>query len=91
MPDMAETGFDGISVDEAVDVARIKPLVGNVKVLGNVSSKSTLVFGSPEDVKQESRKALASGVDFLEPGCGFSPMTPIKNIKAMVEAVTGNH
>jgi len=89
VPDMAETGFDGISVDEAVDVARIKPLVGNVKVLGNVSSKSTLVFGSPEDVKKESRKALESGVDFLEPGCGFSPLTPIENIKAMVEAVKG--
>ena len=89
VPDMAETGFDGISVDDSVDVARIKPLVGNVKVLGNVSSKSTLVFGSPDDVKKEARKALESGVDFLEPGCGFSPITPIDNIKAMVESVKG--
>lgn len=87
VPDMAETGFDGISIDEAVDVAKIKPLVGNVKILGNVSSKSTLVFGSPKDVKKEARKALEAGVDFLEPGCGFSPITPIDNIKAMVEAV----
>ena len=87
VPDMAETGFDGISIDDAVDVAKIKPLVGNVKILGNVSSKSTLVFGSPKDVKKEARKALESGVDFLEPGCGFSPITPIDNIKAMVEAV----
>ncbi|NIO36367.1 MtaA/CmuA family methyltransferase [Candidatus Bathyarchaeota archaeon] len=87
VPDMAETGFDGISVDSSVDVARMKPLVGEVKVLGNVSSKSTLVFGSPDDVKKEARKALKSGVDFLEPGCGFSPMTPIENIKAMVEEV----
>jgi len=87
VPDMAETGFEGISVDEAVDVAAIKPLVGHVKVLGNVSSKTTLVFGSPEDVKKESRKALEAGVDFLEPGCGFSPITPTENIKAMVEAV----
>jgi len=89
IPDMAETGFDGISIDEAVDVATMKPLVGTTKILGNVSSKSTLVFGSPEDVKKETRRALESGVDFLEPGCGFSPMTPIDNIKAMVDAVRG--
>lgn len=87
--DMAETGFDGISVDDSVDVAKIKPLVGDAKVLGNVSSKSTLIFGSPEDVKKEARRALEAGVDFLEPGCGFSPITPIANIKAMVEAVKG--
>lgn len=87
--DMAETGFDGISIDDAVDIAKIKPLIGNVKILGNVSSKSTLVFGSPEDVKKEARKALESAVDFLEPGCGFSPITPLDNIKAMVEAVKG--
>ncbi len=85
--DMAETGFDGLSVDSSVDVAKIKPLVGDVKVLGNVSSKNTLILGTPEDVKKEARKALKSGVDFLEPGCGFSPMTPIENIKAMVDSV----
>ncbi len=84
--DMVETDFDGISIDEVVDVAKIRPLVGDVKILGNVSSKSTLVFGSAEDVKKEARNALESGVDFLEPGCGFSPITPIDNIKAMVEA-----
>jgi len=83
---MVESGFDGISIDEAVDITKIKPLVGTTKILGNLSSKSTLVFGSPEDVKKEAKKALESGVNFLEPGCGFSPITPISNIKAMVEA-----
>ena len=87
--DMAETGFDGISIEEAVNVAEVKPLVGNVKILGNVSSKNTLVFGSPEEVKKEARNALEAGVDFLEPGCGFSPLTTIEHIKAMVEAVKG--
>jgi len=86
VPDMVESGFDGISIDEAVDITKIGPLVGTTKILGNLSSKSTLVFGSPEDVKKEAKKALESGVNFLEPGCGFSPITPISNIKAMVEA-----
>ena len=85
-PDMAETGFDGLSVAEEVDIASVKRLIGDTRILGNVSSKKTLVFGSPDDVKVESRRALESGVDLLEPGCGISPITPLENIKAMVEA-----
>jgi [methyl-Co(III) methanol-specific corrinoid protein]:coenzyme M methyltransferase len=85
VPDMVETGYDGISVEEIVDIARIKPLVHDVKILGNVSSKKTLPFGSPDDVKAEARKALEAGVDLLEPGCGISPIAPLENIKAMVE------
>jgi [methyl-Co(III) methanol-specific corrinoid protein]:coenzyme M methyltransferase len=88
IPDMVETGFDGISIEEDVDVAKIKPLVGDVKILGNVSSKGALVMGDPNQVEDESRKALEAGVDLLEPGCGISPITPIDNIKAMVKAAT---
>jgi len=84
--DMAETGFDGLSVAEEADIASIKPLVGHAKILGNVSSKKILVFDSPDDVKAEARRALEAGVDLLEPGCGISPITPLENIKAMVEA-----
>jgi len=88
IPDMVETGFDGISIEEDVDVAKIKPLVGDVKILGNVSSKGALVMGDPNQVEDESRKALEAGVDLLEPGCGISPITPIDNIKAMVKTAT---
>jgi len=86
VPDMAETRFDGLSLAEETNIAGIKPFVGDAKILGNVSSKKTLVFGSPDGVKAEARKALEAGVDLLEPGCGISPVTPLKNIKAMVEA-----
>jgi len=86
VPNMAETGFDGLSVAEEANIAGIKPLVGDAKILGNVSSKKTLILDSPDDVKAEARKALETGVDLLEPGCGISPITPLRNIKAMVEA-----
>ena len=88
IPDMVETGFDGISIEEDVDIAQIKPLVGNVKILGNVSSKATLVMGDPNQVEAEARRALEAGVDLLEPDCGISPITPINNIKALVKAAT---
>lgn len=84
LPDIIDTGFDGISVE--ADIARTKPLAGDTRILGNVSSKKTMILGSTEDVKAESKKALEAGVDLLEPECGFSLITPIKNIKALVEA-----
>lgn len=84
--DMAECGYHGISIEEAVDIKRAKSIVGDVKILGNVSSKKTLFMGSPEEVKEEARKAIEDGVDLLEPGCGFAPGSPLANIKAMVEA-----
>lgn len=88
IPDMVETGFDGISIEEDVDIAQIKPSVGDVKILGNVSSKGALVMGDPNEVEAEAKKALEAGVDLLEPGCGISPITPIDNIKALVKAAT---
>jgi len=89
IPDMVETGFDGISIEEA-DIASIKPLVGDVKILGNVSSKKTLPLGSPDEVKAEAKKALKAGVDLLEPSCGIPTITPLENVKALVEAAKGD-
>ena len=89
VPDMVETGFEGISIEESVDIDAIAPMMGDVKLLGNVSSKYALPFGKPADVTAEARKALEAGVDLLEPGCGIPLVAPIANIKAMVEAGKG--
>jgi len=83
--EMAETGFDGLSI-EVEDVVAAKSVIGEVKILGNISLSKTLFLGKPEDMKEEARKALRSGVNLLEPNCGISPSTPVENIKAMVEA-----
>lgn len=86
VPDMAECGYHGISIEESMDVAKAKLHVGDVKILGNVSSKETLLFGPPDDIKAEARKAIEAGVDLLEPGCGIVPSTPLANVIAFVEA-----
>ncbi len=87
VPFLVECGYDGISVDETVNIARIKPIVGDVKILGNVSSKRTLTSGSSEEVEAEVRRAIQDGAHLIEPSCGIPPETPTVNIKAMVEAV----
>lgn len=84
LPEIMEMPFDGVSVN--VDPALAKLHAGDTKILGNVSSKDTMIFGSTKDVKTEAKKALEAGVDLLEPICGISPITPLQNIKAIVKA-----
>ncbi|MBZ9571271.1 MtaA/CmuA family methyltransferase [Methanobrevibacter sp. TMH8] len=102
--DMASIGYDGISVEEKVDIVKAKeeiersssqsvggkclPTTGSCSsvILGNISTSQTLFTGSVEDVKDEVKKALDDGIDILAPSCGLAPLSPIANIKAMVEA-----
>lgn len=87
LTDMAECGFNGLSIEEAVDVAKARRIVGDdVALVGNVSASKTLPFGTADAVKAEALKALQSGVDVLAPGCGLPPITPIQNVVAMVQA-----
>ncbi|AAM05563.1 uroporphyrinogen decarboxylase family protein [Methanosarcina acetivorans] len=52
----------------------------------SVSTSMTLFRGGPEDVEKEAFPCMESGVDILAPGCGLAPETPLKNLKALVEA-----
>ena len=85
---LAACGFDGISVEEKVkDLNYAKSMIGNrVKLIGNISTAGTLLFGSPDNVKSEVFKCLKEGVDVLAPGCGIAPRTPTENIRAFVQA-----
>ena len=86
LADMAECGFDGLSIEEGVDIEKARSIVGeNVVLIGNISTKQTLAFGKPEQVKNDAINALKAGVDVLAPGCGLSPLTPLNNIVAMVQ------
>lgn len=86
IPEILDTGFDAISVKRSVDIARIKPLVGNnVKILGNLESAGVLSHGTVEEIRAAARKALKAGVNLLEPACGVESQMPIANIKILVE------
>lgn len=87
LSDMMDCGFNGLSIEEAVDVVKARRIVGDdVALVGNVSASKTLPFGTAEAVKAEALKALQNGVDVLAPGCGLPPITPIQNVVAMVQA-----
>ena len=88
--DMASIGWDGISVEEKLpfDVATKELATVNdpSRLVGNVSTSQTIFRGTPEEVKAESKSALEKGADILAPSCGVSPLSPLANLKAMVEA-----
>jgi [methyl-Co(III) methanol-specific corrinoid protein]:coenzyme M methyltransferase len=90
--EMADTGVRAISIDENVDIHKAKALLGEkVKIAGNVSTTTTLLLKTPDDVREACKKALEAGVDILAPGCGIAPRTPNINIKALVETARQFH
>lgn len=84
---LSECGFDAISIEEKVSIKAAKAAIGDrARVIGNIAPSSTLLFGTPEQVKAEAKQCLSDGVDILAPGCGIAPMTPLANMRAIVEA-----
>jgi [methyl-Co(III) methylamine-specific corrinoid protein]:coenzyme M methyltransferase len=87
MSRMIETGANGISVDQQMDIEWVKQQTkGRAAAIGNVSPTSTLLFKKPADVMAEARHCIDAGTDILAPGCGFASETPLENMKAMLEA-----
>ncbi|MDO5850918.1 MAG: methylcobamide:CoM methyltransferase MtaA [Methanobacteriaceae archaeon] len=90
IPDMLESGFDGISIEEKcpMDEAQAikREMNSNVAIVGNISTSKTLFYSPIEDVKKECTEALQAGTDILAPSCGIAMRSPTKNIQAMVDA-----
>tara|TARA_B100001964_G_scaffold240610_1_gene310819 strand:+ start:1556 stop:2617 length:1062 start_codon:yes stop_codon:yes gene_type:complete len=83
---MAETGVNGLSIDN-VNIKEAKKIVGNeASIIGNISVDS-LFSDNPSEIIKKSRKALADGVDILAPGCNLIPTTSVENLRALTKAV----
>ncbi len=85
LPAMCDTGVAGISIEEKTSLAEALRIAHpkGVNVFGNVSAASTLFMGTPEDCYQESIQVLSAGIDFLCPGCGIGPRSPLRNIQQL--------
>lgn len=89
---MRATGVNGISVDQCMDMRRVRRMLGDgTAAVGNVSPTGTLLFRSPEYVIEECRDRIEAGTDVLAPGCGFSPDTPLANMRAMASVRMPHH
>ena len=86
-----QAGFDILSLDTKVDFGVARDEVGDsVCLMGNVCPNTTLLFGTPKDVEDDSKRVIqqagVGGKLILSSGCILSPDTPADNIHAMVNA-----
>lgn len=84
-PELNLIRSDAISFDSITSVKQVARNITNKAVMGNVST-FTLEKGTPEKIKQFSNSCISSGVAILAPACGIGALTPLRNIRAMVEA-----
>jgi uroporphyrinogen decarboxylase len=88
----AETGIDAMSLDEKVDLAYAREVMGqDICLWGNVSPARTMFLGKPEDVEKEAslsiKKGLAGKSNFvLCSGCMVPAEVPPQNMEALVTA-----
>jgi [methyl-Co(III) methanol-specific corrinoid protein]:coenzyme M methyltransferase len=85
VPMMCDTGAVGISIEEQADMKNAVEIAEGqgVRVFGNVATATTLFNGTPEACYQEATQALENGTDFLCPGCGVAPLSPMQNLKQL--------
>jgi uroporphyrinogen decarboxylase len=87
---MADTGADGISIEEAVDMADAKTRVGHrVCLMGNLDGVGLLLRGTVQDVKKATElcilKAGSGGGLLLSSGDETPRDCPSENIDAMIQ------
>ena len=92
--EMVESGVDGLSLDSRdnnVDLLEVADNVPeSVVIIGNISPTKTIVYGSPEEVKEEVNDLIKLMKNFpnyvLSTGCDLPLETPLENISAFMEA-----
>ena len=82
-----EAGFDGYHFEWQVDARQaVKVVNQEMALVGNVKNATTLLRGTPEDVRNQVRYSVEAGVDIIAPECAVPLQTPIRNLRAIVEA-----
>lgn len=82
--------FQGFEVDAKVEMVTARRLLGDrVAIKGNLDT-TFLLKQSPDEVYEATQQILRSG-NFktgiiMSPGCGVPRMTPLNNLRAMVQA-----
>jgi [methyl-Co(III) methanol-specific corrinoid protein]:coenzyme M methyltransferase len=79
---LAQTGADGVSVDQTNDLVASRKTLTDTLLFGNIDPVATLWQGSQTEIEEAVRGTKEAGVDAIWPGCDLVPQTPIENLKA---------
>ena len=91
IPDMSNTGAQGLSLDSDVDLPSVmKTVPPDVVVIGNLDPVAVVAHSTPQEVYAATRELLDSMSKYsnfiLSSGCDLPPETPLDNIRAMIDA-----
>jgi MtaA/CmuA family methyltransferase len=82
-----EAGFDGYHFEWQVDAKEaVKVVNREMALVGNINNPTALYRGTPEDVQKQVRYSVEAGVDIIAPECAVPLQTPLRNLRAIVEA-----
>ncbi len=83
----SQAGFDAYHFEWILDAKKVVEQVGErISLVGCISCAQELFSGTPEQVYEQARYAIAAGVDIIAPECAIALETPLANLKAIVAA-----
>lgn len=89
---LAETGVDAISLDQKVDMALAKEIIGGqVCLMGNVDPVRYFLQGTPAEMREAVQSCFDQAADspkgfVIRSGCGLPYDTPLENVQAFIDA-----
>lgn len=92
LPDVAAVGFPAVEADYKTDIAMAAQVFGEhrVTMFGPIDPSGVFFFGTPEDVRSETRRVLNTfhGRNLvIGAGCALPSGTPEANLRAFTETV----
>jgi uroporphyrinogen decarboxylase len=88
---MHKTGASIISLDQCMDLRKVRSLVGrDLAIGGNIDPINVMQFGMPDAVRDEVSRLLSENGNrryVVMTGCSIPPDTPLDNLLAAVQAV----
>ena len=84
-----DAGFEAFHFATENDPHEAKAVVGDFKLVGNVSNFVTLLTGRPEDVAFEVEDIVSAGIDIIAPECAVPPQVTNANLMAVPAAARG--
>jgi [methyl-Co(III) methanol-specific corrinoid protein]:coenzyme M methyltransferase len=90
MGHICEAGFDCFHFDSKVDARDAARTVdGRMSLMGGVNNPAVLLQGTPDQVAEQARYAVAAGVQVIGPECAIPLRTPLDNLRAVTSVVVG--
>jgi [methyl-Co(III) methanol-specific corrinoid protein]:coenzyme M methyltransferase len=84
---LGDCGAEVLSVENKNDVVASRKILGpDALIFGDIDAYGVMVAGKPKDVDEAVKKAIASGVNAVWPGCDIWPTAPKENMKTLVKA-----